>query len=95
MEVMEPGSGERMGLDVVRWREPATGGDFTQSWERGARTRSRKAAKKARKEFCEAFLNRKGQAAAVNEAVLAGASGWCQSAAGVNEAVLAGASGWC
>ena len=46
MEVMEPGSGERMGLGVVRWREPATGGDFTQSWERGARTRSRKAAKK-------------------------------------------------
>ena len=73
MEVKEPGSGERMGLGVVRWREPATGGDFTQSWERGARTRSRKAAKKMRKEFCEAFLNRKGQAAAVNEAVLAGA----------------------
>ena len=78
MEVKEPVSGERMGLGVVRWREPVTG---KISRKAGNGERSREVAKpqkkNARKEFCEGFLNRKGQAAAVNEAVLAYASGWC------------------
>jgi hypothetical protein len=71
---------EGVGRGAVRLREPVIPRDLAQSWKRGALTQSREGAKKAREEFCEGFLNLKGQAAAVvNEAVLADASCWCRA----------------
>jgi hypothetical protein len=45
MEVMAPGSGERMGWGVVRWREPVTG---KISRKAGNGERSRQGANTAR-----------------------------------------------